>query len=300
MKLKKHSLGQVDKKLSGQDFMLMSDFQTRGSQRLDSVMSRFMATSPMVFCAVLLVSCGTTVVSTAPPLSQPSTTGAKPSSFPTSTSPTPQQPSHVACSMTYGISYSTTTTAVPFAKSPYAFGGGIPSGLMGSVSVYTMTPYGKTSFGMIAPKGWKCQGVYGADGGVGMTVRGGNSMAVELSVPNGAGPSISQAAPFFSSARAMETWLHPLTVIGETSTRLSSTEVQYTDPPLVKGNGQLSGGHYSDMGLVIWIPGVDMQPPTSNGGYSMQVDCAMPASDQDICRAVLNFAIDWYSSGTPQ
>jgi hypothetical protein len=161
-----------------------------------------------------------------------------------------------------------------------------------------MNPYQKIVDGIIGPKGWTCKGVVGADGGVRMTISGPKAQAIELSIPNGQGPSVMIGCPYFASAQAIspcrDLTISP--VIGESVKSLSSTEVLVTDPPLVQGNAQLSGGKYADESLVIWIPGYDLSGNAANGkvGYAVQADCAMPASDQNLCRAVLNFVSYWY------
>ena len=180
-----------------------------------------------------------------------------------------------------------------FANSDYSSGLGIPSGLMGKLTVYVMAG----GLGVAAPSGWQCKAIENADGGRTINVIGPQSQGVELTVPNGQGPSVSLACPFFATAKVMDPcdlYSSP-PVIGETSQRLNPSAELFKDQAYVDGNGQLSGGQYPDEGIVIWVPGDKLGSASSdNQGYAVQTDCAMASSSNGLCRAILNFVTYWY------
>lgn len=180
-----------------------------------------------------------------------------------------------------------------FANSDYSSGLGIPSGLMGNLTVYVMAG----GLGVAAPSGWQCKAIKNTDGGITINVIGPQSQGVELTVPNGQGPSVSIACPFFATAKVMDPcdlYSSP-PVIGETSQRLDPSVELFKNPADVKGNGQLSGRQYLDEGIVIWVPGDKLGSASSgNKGYAVQTDCAMASSSNGICRAILNFVSYWY------
>ena len=165
-----------------------------------------------------------------------------------------------------------------------------------SLAIYTMQG-NQGTIGMAAPKERSCKGGVGADGSVGMTISGPGGESVELSIPNGQGPSVFLACPYFSSAQSIGGCFgSDAPVIGETVNQLSQAEVYVVDPAGVQGAGPLSGGIYSDESVVIWIPGSELTGSLGqyNRGYSVRADCVMPQSNATTCRAILNFVSAWY------
>ncbi len=201
--------------------------------------------------------------------------------------------------MEYGIPSNAPSTTEAFSNTFFSGGGGVPSAMASDMAVYTM-PGGMGTLGMVAPKGWTCKAIVGADGSEGMTISGPNGAAVELSIGNGQGPTVSMACPYFQSAQSMpECGGEPdVPVIGETVNQLSQTEVEVIDPPGVQGAGPLSGGNYTDESVEMWIPGSELAGPAGQGdqGYALRTDCAMASSEAATCRAILNFTSYWYAS----
>jgi hypothetical protein len=67
----------------------------------------------------------------------------------------------------------------------------------------------------------------------------------------------------------------------EQSTQLSSTVVEFEDPPGVAGDGDPSGGPYPANGVMVYGPGSAM-----DGSWTET--CTLPASEHAICTLSLN------------
>jgi hypothetical protein len=63
--------------------------------------------------------------------------------------------------------------------------------------------------------------------------------------------------------------------------------VTFEDPPGVKGDGRPSGGQYPADGVMTYHP-------SAQEDGSWQETCTLPASEKNICTAVLNTFISWY------
>lgn len=153
--------------------------------------------------------------------------------------------------------------------------------------------------------GWTCNGNFGADGsgmmalapvgtsvptGVGTTWHLPSSSSVQAIVAEETGASPVQGAalacPFFGAAKAVaQQNLGKGCAVASPSqehvTKTSSVEVAFQDPPGVAGAGFPSGGQNPANGVMLYQP-----KPNESTAY--QVTCTLPATQQDLCTAVLN------------
>ena len=193
----------------------------------------------------------------------------------------------VSCPTSLGI-------ARPAVSLPQSRPVAVPQALAADLAVYADS---QGIMELLAPKGWSCTAGIGADGSGGVTV-----------YPHGAGPSspaaiagsetsacagctLSQACPLFPSAA--KAWrsafgqpcpARPPTA--ETVAPIAAGIVAFEDPPGVKGDGQPSGGQYPANGVMTYHP--------SAPDGSWQETCTLPASEKNICTAVLNTFVSWY------
>jgi hypothetical protein len=152
--------------------------------------------------------------------------------------------------------------------------------------------------------GWTCTGSFGADGSglmalapVGTTVpQGGTTWQLAASSPTEAivamesGGSTVQGAslvcPLFSAAQAATQQdvgkaCTPASTSGEHVVRISAVAMGFQDPPGVAGVGFPSGGQNPANGVGLYLP-----KPGESTAYL--ATCTLPASQQDLCTAVLN------------
>jgi hypothetical protein len=152
--------------------------------------------------------------------------------------------------------------------------------------------------------GWTCTGSFGADGSglmalapVGTTVpQSGTTWQLAASSPTQAivamesGGSTVQGAslvcPLFSTAQAATQQnigksCTPASTSREHVSRISSVAVGFQDPAGVTGVGYPSGGQNPANGVGLYLP-----KPSESTAYL--ATCTLPASQQDLCTAVLN------------
>lgn len=193
----------------------------------------------------------------------------------------------VSCPTSMGI-------ARPAVRLPRSRPVAVPQVLAADLSVYADN---QGVMELLGPKGWNCAAAIGADGSGGVTV-----------YPAGAGPSspvaitgsetsacvgctLAQACQLFpSAATALRSAIgqacparRPAT---ETVATIAAGIVTFEDPPGVKGDGQPSGGEYPANGVMTYHP-------TAQDG-SWQETCTLPASEKNVCTAVLNTFVAWY------
>jgi ABC-type lipoprotein export system ATPase subunit len=205
----------------------------------------------------------------------------------------------VACPTTWGI------TPGPAPKTlPSSITLSLPPSLVGEVTDYSDQ---MKIMQVIGPKDWQCAASYGADGGGGLQVYSPNEEA-----PSGSAFSnqsaeaveghetsvgllnrLEQACPLFPSAAVALESEYQLSCsetkpAEEQSTQLSSTVVEFEDPPGVVGDGDPSGGPYPANGVMIYIPGSD------NGSWTET--CTLPASEHSLCTLSLNQFVSSYAS----
>jgi hypothetical protein len=209
----------------------------------------------------------------------------------------------VACPTTWGI------TPGPAPKTlPSSITLSLPPSLVGEVTDYSDQ---MKIMQLIGPKGWQCAASYGADGNGGLQVYSPNEEA-----PSGSAFSnqsaeaveghetsavlfnrLEQACPLFSSAAsALESQYQlrcPFTKPAEEqSTQLSSTVVEFEDPPGVAGDGDPSGGPYPANGVMISGPGSGAG--VNDGSWTET--CTLPASEHSLCTVSLNRFVSNYAS----
>jgi pimeloyl-ACP methyl ester carboxylesterase len=194
----------------------------------------------------------------------------------------------VSCPTRLGID----SPAVPLPSSrPVA----VPQVLAADLSLYADN---QGVMELLGPKGWSCTAEVGADGSAEVMV-----------YPPGAGPSspvaiaggetsacvgctLYQACSLFpSAAKALRSDFGQACPTrppaSETVMSIAAGIVAFEDPPGVKGDGQPSGGQYPADGVMTY-------PPSAQDYGSWQETCTLPASEKDVCTAVLNTFVSWY------
>jgi pimeloyl-ACP methyl ester carboxylesterase len=170
----------------------------------------------------------------------------------------------------------------------------VPQALAGGLALYADT---QGIMELLGPKGWRCSAFYGVDGSGGITIN-----------PPGAGPSspvlivgsetsacvgctLTQACPLFANAaEAYRTGFDQpcpsQPPAAETVMPIATGIVTFEDPPGVKGDGHPSGGQYPADGVMTY------HPSAQDGSW--QETCTLPASEKDLCTAVLNTFVSGY------
>jgi hypothetical protein len=203
----------------------------------------------------------------------------------------------VVCQTSSGV---TTTTADLPGSVPVSVPAGDASA--GNLAVYS-DETGRLM--LVGPTvGWTCTGSFGADGSglmalapVGTTVpQGGTTWQLAASSPTQAivamesGGSTVQGAslvcPLFSAAQAATQQdlgkdCTPASAAGEHVVKISAVAMGFQDPPGVAGVGFPSGGQNPANGVGLYLP-----KPSESTAYL--ATCTLPASQQDLCTAVLN------------
>jgi Protein kinase domain/Domain of unknown function (DUF4850) len=183
---------------------------------------------------------------------------------------------------------------LPAVSLPRSQPAAVPQALAADLSLYGDT---QGIMEVLGPKGWSCTANYGADGSGGVAI-----------YPPGAGPSspaaidgsetsacfgctLEQACPLFANAaKAYRSGFGQACPTqppaAETVMPIAAGIVSFEDPPGVKGDGRPSGGQYPADGVMTYHP--------SGQDGSWQETCTLPASQKNICTAVLNTFISWY------
>ncbi len=237
--------------------------------------------------SMLMAGCGTPAVATGSASPTPAATGSKgPGTATTARQVTASLPV-VSCPTSLGVER-------PPVSLPRSRRVAVPQALSGDLSLYGDT---QGVMELLAPKGWSCSADYGADGSGGVWV-----------YPHGTGPSsplaivgsqtsacygctLSQACPLFAAAeKAWRSAFHlacpARRPAAETVVLVAAGIVAFEDPPGVKGDGLRSGGPYPANGVMTYHP--------SSEDGSWLATCTLPASEKDVCTAVLNTFISWY------
>jgi hypothetical protein len=129
---------------------------------------------------------------------------------------------------------------------------------------------------MLAPAGWNCSGIVGADGGEGLDAypsdqsapsglgsqAPSNAVGVSVNIPSAnTGPAVDLACPYFPNATSV--WGPGTTCqsrlldrssppAGEVLHQEGPNVVEFEDPPGVTGLAYPSGGDYPANGVVVW------------------------------------------------
>ena len=147
--------------------------------------------------------------------------------------------------------------------------------------------YGVEQTLVLAPKGWECSGLVGADGSYEITIADPSDSHATISVGGAPGAPygeiLSMACPFFSAAAKEARTDFPGIVncvipTGEKVLRIDATDIEFIDNPGVAGTGALSGLAYSVYGIVHYDP---------HFGAS-QVSCALPPASSNLCKPILD------------
>ena len=220
--------------------------------------------------------------------SSPSATTTLPTTAPTTTPPTA-----VPTPATRPVSVSTCPTEFGVEGQTAPAG---PSSMNAPTSVApNLGGYSNGLIGMLAPAGWACSAVVGADGGRSLDIypstqtpsalqiqtgMPSDALAVRVEIPSqGTGPASYLACPYFATAAAGSGVPCQTPPPGEIIHRGGANFVEIQDPPGVTGLLSPSGGTYPANGVVIWDPTTQ---------YSAQAICTLPQEQHQICTAVLN------------
>jgi hypothetical protein len=178
-----------------------------------------------------------------------------------------------SCPTGYGI-------AAPVERLPRTVATGLTGGQAARLRFY-----GNNSLLVLAPAGWHCSGLVGADGSAGMTVaHDGQAIAVQA-VGYTSSVGAAAACPLFADADPLSpvpcAQHHPA---AEIITRVNSTTIAFQDPPHVHGTGQPSGGSLPANGVMRYSP-------SARRGFFFEETCVLPAADHRLCTTILDDGI---------
>jgi hypothetical protein len=184
----------------------------------------------------------------------------------------------VRCPTTYGVRQ-------PPPELPTRVSVGASPSATASLSAYSNGP-----LILLAPTGWHCHAIISADGGASITVAAGSTSkpeqpAVTVNFADTPGPSASLACPLFTSAARQLPRGVSCPVRRprrESTTNVSKSTIDFTDPPRVHGDGRPSGGSDPAEGAIVF-------EPVSDGfsGYAFAATCTLSAKKASICRTIL-------------
>lgn len=201
----------------------------------------------------------------------------------------------VACNDVYGATPSSSTTLPPLTNTVFSPGGTLSRTLPATMAYYVMSG----TYGMEAPRGWTCTGTFGADGGMNMKIVGPGSDQIQLTIPNGQGPSVTMACLYFVSAQAVPPCAgsNAFPSTNETINHVSNSEVLIEVPK--RGTSTLAITSYPlpVQSVILWKPQNALSGPSAKNdlGYAVEADCALPSSQALACHAALNFVASWYA-----
>ena len=149
---------------------------------------------------------------------------------------------------------------------------------------------------MLAPTGWTCSALIGADGSSSVTVQPAASPPTPSPVTTAeevraaqtsacVGCRESLACPLFLDAARdyLQQFQQRCPSRRPTSERLTTINphvVHFTDPPGIKGDGDPSGGKYGAMGVMTYYDDL-----ASDGSWTET--CVLPPSDTSTCTAII-------------
>jgi Domain of unknown function (DUF4850) len=150
---------------------------------------------------------------------------------------------------------------------------------------------------VLAPTGWTCSALVGADGSSSVTVQPAGLPATPSPVTAAeevraaqtsacVGCRESLACPLFIDAATdyLQQFQQRCPSRRPTSERLTTISphvVHFTDPPGIKGDGDPSGGKYAAMGVMTYYDDL-----ASEGSWTET--CVLPPSDRSTCTAILD------------
>jgi hypothetical protein len=181
----------------------------------------------------------------------------------------------------------------------------VPAALADRLAVYTDS---RGTMELVAPKGWNCTAVFGADGSGGVAVyphgeslpaswgvswRLARTSAVTAVVGSETSAcytcTLAQACPLFPAANAtLRSYLGrqtcPARPAAEKVTPAGTGIVNFTDPAGTSGTGVPSGGRYPAAGVMTW------HPKSSDGSW--METCTGPGDAE--CTVILKSFLAWY------
>ena len=147
---------------------------------------------------------------------------------------------------------------------------------------------------VLAPRGWDCHALVGADGSASITVAAGGTSdvkqpAVTANFADTVGTAASLACSLFAAAAhqlpaGLRCPVH--TPRAENTAMVSTRIVDFMDPPHVHGDGRPSGGSDPARGLMVFVAA-----SSDFNGYAFTATCALPAREAATCRTVLGDAL---------
>jgi len=147
---------------------------------------------------------------------------------------------------------------------------------------------------LLAPRGWHCHAVVGADGSASIVVAAGSTTpvaqpALSAFFADTPGTSADLACSLFAAAASQ---LPTGVSCPQRKPRRESTSaggpdtLDFTDPPHVRGEGTPSGGSDPAHGVMTFVP-------TSDGlnGFAFVATCTLPAHEHARCATILADAL---------
>lgn len=254
----------------------------RGSGHCSPKVHANWRSAPLAAIACLLISaCGGTTVKNTTVIEQHTVTLTTSSSGQTMTTAVNATTSSAATSP------QATAGRVESCPSTYGVEGShpLPAGLTNNSNPSLgLVLYANQALAVLAPAGWTCHGLVGADGSGEITVRASDGNSAVNAQEGSACVSCNAeiACPLIpAAAKAMPAGLSCPTTApkAEYVHRITATRVAFEDPPGVRGTGDPSGGSIPANGVLIY-----------EGAYpeAFIETCALPASDHAECTTILD------------
>jgi hypothetical protein len=205
----------------------------------------------------------------------------------------------VSCPTTYGVK------PPPPAARPAARRVAVPAAMAARLAVYTDR---QGTMELVAPRGWSCTAMYGADGSGGIAVyphgqKLPKSWTYDWSLPRTSaisavigletsacyGCTLGQACRLFPAAATALRGMGegcPARPAAEKVTTAGAGIAGFADPPGTHGDGVPSGGLYPAHGVMTY------HPRSADGSWLET--CTLPSSDAAECTAILASYTSWY------
>jgi hypothetical protein len=208
----------------------------------------------------------------------------------------------VSCPTTLGYSSSGQKVTVPTSRQV-----SVPSAVAAQLAVYTDS---LARMELVAPKGWNCTAVYGADGSGGVVVyphgvtvpsdwaagwrlTATSAVSAVLGVETSACYScaLGQACRLFpAAASTLQSFLGhngcQARPAAETVSQIGAGIMGFADPPGTSGDGMPSGGADPANGVLTYYP------RAADGSWLET--CTLPGTDTAECTAILDNFVSWY------
>jgi hypothetical protein len=180
----------------------------------------------------------------------------------------------------------------------------VPPTLASGLAVYSDT---HAILMLLAPKGWTCKALFGADGSGAMTIvptgetlptgalaRDSSDQAITAGETGGSPVQAAlQACSLFPAAANAEKAFFENACSpppsSESLDQISTSAVAFEDPAGTAGTGSPSGGENPANGVITYS--ADKGP----GSYTST--CTVPQDEHDLCTASLNYFISVYGAG---